>query len=164
MPSVFDVTLSQAKEGIEIKGCCFKHTAATEQYMSEHVGEILEKHGIPVGNRPVALWKYSIPDELLPKVRMYETFESTYAICFILSTSFHCSSHVTIDQSHSSNRSCELVAFIFCFKGGEVLWCVRDSRGEAAGVPLAPRVGGLIATFLPQRYIRTGEQVTCEIT
>lgn len=52
--------------------------------MSEQVGEILEKHGIPVGNRPVAVWKYSIPDEPLPKVRMYETFKSTFAICLSL--------------------------------------------------------------------------------
>lgn len=50
------------------------------------------------------------------------------------------------------------------FEGGEVLWCVRDSWGEAAGVPFAPRIGSLIATALPQHYIRTGQQVTCEIT
>jgi len=59
---------SQAKEGVEIKGCCFRHTAATEQYMSEFIDQLLNKHAIPVGNRPAAMWKYSIPEEPLPKV------------------------------------------------------------------------------------------------
>ena len=59
---------SQAKEGVEIKGCCFRHTAATEQYMSECVDEILKKHAVRVGNRPAAMWKYSVPEEPLPKV------------------------------------------------------------------------------------------------
>ena len=46
------------------------------------------------------------------------------------------------------------------FEGGEVLWCVRDPRGETAGVPLVPRAGGLIATAVPQYYIGTGQQAT----
>ena len=153
MPSVFDVTLSQAKEGIEIKGCCFKHTAATEQYMSEHVGEILEKHGIPVGNQPVALWKYSIPDEPLPKVRMHETFESTCAVCFILTTGFHCSSDVTIDQSHFSNRSCHhhysFVAFILCLKVEKYCGVFETLGEKRLASHLLPGLDVLLPLFFP---------------
>ena len=149
MPSVFDVTLSQAKEGIEIKGCCFKHTAATEQYMSEQVGEILEKHGIPVGNRPVAVWKYSIPDEPLPKVRTHETFESTCAVCFILTTGFHCFSDVTIDQSHFSNRSCELVAFIFCLKVEKYCGVFETLGEKRLASHLLPGLDVLLPLFFP---------------
>ena len=58
----------QAKEGVEIMGCCFRHTAIREQYMSNVVGDVLREEGVPVGNLPMAVWSYSIPAEPLPKV------------------------------------------------------------------------------------------------
>ena len=54
---------------MEVKGCCFKHTAMTEQFMSDHVGKVIGVEGIVVGNRPRGMWKYSLPEEPLPKVR-----------------------------------------------------------------------------------------------
>ena len=59
---------SQAKEGVEIKGCCFRHTAATEQYMSQLIGQLLSEHNIVIGNRPTAMWRYSIDGEPMPLV------------------------------------------------------------------------------------------------
>ena len=60
---------TQAKEdGVEVRGCCFQHTALAEQYMSEMVGAVLARENITVGNRPVAMWQYNIPGEPLPKV------------------------------------------------------------------------------------------------
>ena len=38
--------------------------------MSEVVGAVLAREDIAVGNKPVAVWKYNIPGEPLPKVRM----------------------------------------------------------------------------------------------
>ena len=121
--------------------------------MSEQVGEILEKHGIPVGNRPVALWKYSIPDEPLPKVRTHETFESTCAVCFILTTGFHCSSDVTIDQSHFSNRSCHhhysFVAFILCLKVEKYCGVFETLGEKRLASHLLPGLDVLLPLFFP---------------
>ena len=58
----------QAKEGVEIRGCCFTHTAANEQHMSRVAADILKQEDIPAGNIPVAVWLYNIPEEPLPKV------------------------------------------------------------------------------------------------
>ncbi|KAL5476146.1 hypothetical protein EMCRGX_G026057 [Ephydatia muelleri] len=57
--------------GVEVKGCCFKHTAVTEQFMSEHVGKVLAAQGMVVGNRPRGMWKYSLPQEPLPKIEKW---------------------------------------------------------------------------------------------
>lgn len=58
------VILHQAVEGgFEINGCCFQHTALTEQYITHLVGELLLESGLVVGNRPVGVWKYTIPND-----------------------------------------------------------------------------------------------------
>ena len=57
---------------VEIRGCCFKHTALTEQHMSTIVSDILSKFNIPVGNRPVGLWHYQqLLGEPLPRIAKY---------------------------------------------------------------------------------------------
>ena len=53
---------------MELKGCCFKHTAANEQYMCDHIASVLGSEGIATGNKPLAIWKYSIPEEPIPQV------------------------------------------------------------------------------------------------
>ncbi len=64
----FPLEKLEAKDGVEIRGCCFKHTAVREQYMSDLVGEVLGGEGISVGNKPIAMWQYHIPTQPLPKV------------------------------------------------------------------------------------------------
>ena len=48
--------------------------------MSEVAGAVLAKENIAVGNRPVAMWTYSIPGEPLSKVHML------MFVCFILAS------------------------------------------------------------------------------
>lgn len=68
----FPLEKLEAKEdGVEVRGCCFEHTALTEQYMSEVVGAVLAREDIAVGNKPVAVWKYNIPGEPLPKLKKF---------------------------------------------------------------------------------------------
>ena len=56
---------------VEIRGCCFKHTALTEQHMSAVISDILSKVNVPVGNRPIGLWHYQFPSEPLPRIAKY---------------------------------------------------------------------------------------------
>ena len=56
---------------VEVCGCCFKHTAVTEQHTSAVVSDILRRFDIPVGNRPVGLWRYQLLGEPLPRIRKY---------------------------------------------------------------------------------------------
>ena len=64
---------SQTPEApVEVRGCCFKHTALTEQHMSTVISDILSKFNIPVGNRPVGLWHYQqLLGEPLPRIAKY---------------------------------------------------------------------------------------------
>ena len=66
-------THNQTSEApVEIRGCCFKHTALTEQHMSTIVSDILSKFNIPVGNRPVGVWHYQqLLREPLPRIAKY---------------------------------------------------------------------------------------------
>ncbi len=59
------------ENGYEIRGCCFEHTALSEQYMSELVGQLLSEHSIPIGNKPMGLWQYKIPEDPTPMVTKY---------------------------------------------------------------------------------------------
>jgi hypothetical protein len=47
------------KDGIELRGCQFRHTANREAYMSDKINEVLNKFGFQVGNKPVGVWLYS---------------------------------------------------------------------------------------------------------
>ena len=67
-PSV-SLSLFQAVEGgYEVRGCCFKHTAANEQHMCDVIASALGSEGIVVGNKPLGVWQYSIPEEPVPQV------------------------------------------------------------------------------------------------
>ena len=37
--------------------------------MSNHVAAVLRSEGIAVGNKPIAVWRYLIPEEPVPQVR-----------------------------------------------------------------------------------------------
>ncbi len=37
--------------------------------MTALVGEVLGREGVPVGNTPVGMWQYRIPEDSMPKVR-----------------------------------------------------------------------------------------------
>ena len=60
------------QDGVEIRGCCFSHTVLIEQYTSDLIGKLLAKHGVLVGNLPLAMWQYdSIQEDALPEVIKY---------------------------------------------------------------------------------------------
>jgi len=47
------------KDGIELRGCQFRHTAIRETFMSDKINEILNEFGFQVGNKSVGIWLYS---------------------------------------------------------------------------------------------------------
>jgi molybdopterin/thiamine biosynthesis adenylyltransferase len=56
----------------EVKGCCFKHTAHNEQVMCDVVTTALGAADlVPVGNKPLCVWSYSIPEDLIATIPKY---------------------------------------------------------------------------------------------
>eukprot|EP00054_Salpingoeca_dolichothecata_P015663 m.90681 g.90681 ORF g.90681 m.90681 type:complete len:537 (-) comp21597_c1_seq4:48-1658(-) len=74
---VLDKEGQQEKPLRQIRGCCFPHTSLNELQMSHRVDELLKPFGMRCANRPIALYKYEIPNSELPKIiRTCSVFET----------------------------------------------------------------------------------------
>eukprot|EP00042_Codosiga_hollandica_P017814 m.50213 g.50213 ORF g.50213 m.50213 type:complete len:523 (+) comp48082_c0_seq1:103-1671(+) len=65
--------LVAGRECFEIRGCCFQHTAALEQFMARKISEALRPVGIQVGNVPLGWFAYdsTTPAHPYPAVGRY---------------------------------------------------------------------------------------------
>eukprot|EP00731_Ephydatia_muelleri_P030286 Em0021g809a len=117
--------------GVEVKGCCFKHTAVTEQFMSEHVGKVLAAQGMVMRNGVACLrpWEKGGTHEVSQGVIIGNEVLSSGSVIRVMGHQSVMRYHYGSSGCHYGSSECHEVS----------LWVIRVSCGVTRVLDLFPR-------------------------